>query len=116
MASGEFESESAEPESLESYEPQDDFEEPEDALEPEVIDIRVETGFGETQPTPAAETIPARAIAAASIQADSEPERVAEDSTTLTIEHSDPVIEVSAANPIRKAFDPTHWRRILKGN
>jgi len=116
MASGEFESQSDEPESLESYEPQDVFEELEDALEPEVIDIRVETGFGETQPAPAPEPIPARTIAAASIQTDSEPERVAEDSTTLTIEHSDPVIEVSAANPIRKAFDPTHWRRILKGN
>ncbi len=94
----------------ESYEPLDT-----DVAEPHVVDIRVETGIGDSQPLP--EPVAASTQAPASIQTESGPPvETDEAGAALTIEHSDPVIEVSASNPIRKAFDPTHWRRILKGN
>ena len=115
MASEEYEGDGAHPDTEASH---DDFEEPDDELEPDVIDIRVETGFGNSAPAAAAapEPIAASAPAPAATQIEIEEDRKVEDAATLTLEHSDPVIEVSAENPIRKAFDPTHWRRILKGN
>ncbi|MET0546825.1 MAG: Rne/Rng family ribonuclease [Caulobacterales bacterium] len=101
----------------------DDFEEPyddaptHDDFEPE-DDVEIEA-------TPAPQPARTAEVATASYEIEGEPESssptveerpLVEATSEVVLEHSPPVIEVSAENPIRRAFDPTHWKRIIKGS